>query len=715
MERWTRLGGLALLAFSLPALAVDQVRVVWDQAPESEAVIGFAASGSGQYVKFGSSTDEAGWQNSASAVSRTFKSTLTSHFVRLSGLKPATAYYFRACDTTGCSQPYTFRTAGTGAQKLTIVAGGDSRTDRAARQQGNRLVQKIRPHLVMFSGDYTDSHTASEMSQWLDDWELTYSPVTVNGVAYQQIHPVIPTVGNHESSDMNFMCSIFGVDADRNGSCSLRDSYFALDIGSTLRIYTLNTEFGSSYSNERSQQLAWLKADLAGNSSSTQWRFAQYHKPMFPRSSSKPVLNQIALDWAQPFYDYRMNLVNESDTHIAKYTVPVRPNGNDYASASSGTVYIGEGAWGAPVRTADRVNPWIVDQGSFGHLNVLQIDGDSLEIRTAMLSGEAKTQALSQSARDADPLALPSGWTLWDAKSVGNVYRLEQGSDQRTQLAGSVTVPTPVPTLVPTPVPTVTPPPAGGSQITLSASRDVTVSGLGALDNGSAVKADGNDGGTELRALLGWDLAGAPRGTVSAVAIELNVTDPSSGAYRVLSAGNSWGESGASFAQLAGVTELASFTPAANGKQRIVLNSSGIKLVQDWLDGKASNNGLVIRSGGTSNGVDFSAREAGNGAKLIIDYASATTPVPPATPQPTPVPTVVPTPTPAPTPAPTPVVTPTPVSGSCPAAWVASTTYTSGQRASVARAIYEAKWWTRGDDPLQSGQWGVWSKVGTCN
>ncbi|MCM3340398.1 glycosyl hydrolase family 18 protein [Paenibacillus sp. MER TA 81-3] len=46
--------------------------------------------------------------------------------------------------------------------------------------------------------------------------------------------------------------------------------------------------------------------------------------------------------------------------------------------------------------------------------------------------------------------------------------------------------------------------------------------------------------------------------------------------------------------------------------------------------------------------------------------------------------------------------------------WGENTVYTGGQRVSYSGKIYEAKWWTQGDRPDQSGEWGVWKVIGDC-
>ncbi|WP_255992305.1 carbohydrate-binding protein [Chitinolyticbacter albus] len=92
------------------------------------------------------------------------------------------------------------------------------------------------------------------------------------------------------------------------------------------------------------------------------------------------------------------------------------------------------------------------------------------------------------------------------------------------------------------------------------------------------------------------------------------------------------------------------------------------------------------------------------GSSVTPTYVTQT----PITPPPTPCPTcndVLPSTT------PTPVVTPV---GGCKAAWVSGSVYTGGNQISYNGVNYEAKWWTQGDNPAQSGDWGVWKSLGGC-
>lgn len=96
------------------------------------------------------------------------------------------------------------------------------------------------------------------------------------------------------------------------------------------------------------------------------------------------------------------------------------------------------------------------------------------------------------------------------------------------------------------------------------------------------------------------------------------------------------------------------------------------------------------------------------------------TPSPNPTPTISPSPKPSPTPTATPTPKPTPTLTPTPKpttppSTPCAAAWRSTTIYSNpGHRVKFAGHNFQNKWWTRGDQPDKSGQWGVWKDLGTC-
>ncbi len=47
--------------------------------------------------------------------------------------------------------------------------------------------------------------------------------------------------------------------------------------------------------------------------------------------------------------------------------------------------------------------------------------------------------------------------------------------------------------------------------------------------------------------------------------------------------------------------------------------------------------------------------------------------------------------------------------------WSASQVYTAGNEVQHGGKIWRAKWWTQGNDPASSGEWGVWALVAACD
>ncbi len=113
----------------------------------------------------------------------------------------------------------------------------------------------------------------------------------------------------------------------------------------------------------------------------------------------------------------------------------------------------------------------------------------------------------------------------------------------------------------------------------------------------------------------------------------------------------------------------------------------------------------------TSTPSNWTVTFGGKSYALAGDLARGTTLVEPGTgTNPTPTPTPDPT---GPTPTPTP--TPTQPGGTCSApAWNAGTEYQGGAVVSQDGHEWKASWWTKGEKPGTTGQWGVWKDQGAC-
>lgn len=296
---------------------------------------------------------------------------MNTKFVKLTNLSPNTTYYFVIADDNSVSRRFYFTTASDNPEEpLSVIMGGDSRNNRDIRRNANKLVAKIKPHVVTFAGDMTNLATSTEWQNWFDDWQETITP---DG----RMTPVIVAEGNHEKnvfSTVSYIERFF--DAPILG-------YYAVEYNSLLKIFTLNTEVSIT-----GNQTTWLASELSTSWDFT-WKIAQYHKPMRPHYASKADGTLQYSNWADLFFNYGIRLVQESDMHLCKATWPIRPSTEDNSDEGfiedlKGTVYTGSGCWGAPLREPDDLKDWTRDAGSVNHFQWAIISKEKIDVRTVL-------------------------------------------------------------------------------------------------------------------------------------------------------------------------------------------------------------------------------------------------------------------------------------------------------------------------------------------
>ncbi|MEL6922661.1 MAG: metallophosphoesterase family protein, partial [Bacteroidota bacterium] len=338
---------------------------------------------------------------------------MNNHFVRLEGLQPATIYYFVIEDTDGVSKRFSFQTASDNPYApLSIVAGGDSRNHRSSRQNANRLVSKLRPHVVFFGGDMTGGDTGKEWIDWMQDWQLT---ITKDG----RLTPIIAARGNHEASNKTIV-NLFDVPT--------AGVYFGLNFhGDLLRAYTLNSLIATG-----GAQRDWLKEDLH-NSMHTRWRMAQYHYPTRPHTRVKRDRDNQMQNWSTLFHEHQVRLVVECDGHVVKTTYPVRPSTGSGSEQGfvrddeQGTVYIGEGCWGAPLRRNNDDKHWTRNSGSFNQFKWIFVHYDYIEARTIKTDNADQVAAVDPN----NIFSIPNGLNVWNP-SNGDVVTIPWREQQAT-------------------------------------------------------------------------------------------------------------------------------------------------------------------------------------------------------------------------------------------------------------------------------------------
>lgn len=421
--RWILFVIIFILIHNMAFAKMDKFRCVWRDNPATSMTIAWnQSSGENPTMYYG--TTDYGTSIDKYTLSKTPTKIveakgMTNCFVRLVNLEPNTKYFFILKDNEEATRRFWFQTASDNSnERLSIMAGGDSRNNKAGRQNANLLVAKLRPNCVVFGGDMTGLDIDREWKQWFDDWQLT---IPKDG----RMTPIIPARGNHEKSNESIV-NLFYVSSE--------SVYYALNLGGNLlRVYTLNTMIATS-----GDQKDWLENDLK-NSKGTVWRMAQYHHPMRPHTSKKSEGTRVYQSWANLFYDYKVQLVVECDAHVCKTTYPIRPSygkGSDEGFVRDnerGTVYVGEGCWGAPIRPANDAKSWTRATGSFNQFKWIWIDNEKIEIRTVKTDNAFSVGSLNDDNR----FSLPKGINIWkpETGSVVTINRNDNSAVANTETA----------------------------------------------------------------------------------------------------------------------------------------------------------------------------------------------------------------------------------------------------------------------------------------
>ncbi len=129
----------------------------------------------------------------------------------------------------------------------------------------------------------------------------------------------------------------------------------------------------------------------------------------------------------------------------------------------------------------------------------------------------------------------------------------------------------------------------------------------------------------EIVTIVQWDISSIPASaTVTGASVSFNYTNNSSGVYNFYSQDSAWSEATVDWNDLdQGPTVLATVPPFTSGVGISVLNASGVALVQGWVDGSIPNNGLILRTGGTNNGIVMDSNESqGSAPTLEVTYTT---------------------------------------------------------------------------------------------
>lgn len=336
------------------------------------------------------------YRNQHKASIKNFYRGMNNYIVRLEDLKPKTRYYFTIKDSEGYSRVYYFSTVSNNPKdKLAFIGGGDSRDGRDVRCKANRLVAKLKPHAVLFNGDFTAIDIEKQWEDWFIDWENT---IDKDG----RITPMVVTRGNHEHSN-KVLVNLFDVP-------SKKVYYNTTFGGDLLNLVSLNSEI-----HKNGLQKLFLRNTLEQHKN-FYWQIMQYHRPMRPHVASKKEMETQYKHFVPLFEKYKnVRLCLENDSHTCKVTWPILSSQDADADEGfkrddeQGIVYGGEGCWGAPLRAADDKKSWTRDAEGINQFNWIFVSKSKIEFRTVKYENEADVEPLTEETR----FQMPRNIDLW--------------------------------------------------------------------------------------------------------------------------------------------------------------------------------------------------------------------------------------------------------------------------------------------------------------
>jgi hypothetical protein len=355
------------------APSVDKVRASWNDDPATTMVIGWdQLAGSNPQILWDTEDhgrDAAAYPNALAPYKSNTALDMNTHFAKFTGLAPDTMHYFVIQDSEGVSKRFSFLTAPDTPQPFTYVSGGDTKSSGepyAAGQYSNKMIAKLRPLFVFFTGDYNSGNgtNAGRWKDWLTNW--SEQTTTEDG----RLIPHVADHGNHENGDYEVLYKLFDTPTTNGDPYS----YYALTFGGNLlKVIALNSELqnGDAWADAFARQNSWLADELAA-SGDIEFLIAGYHKPLRPHTAGKSEQLGLINSWAELFYNYGLDVACESDSHMHKFTFPLAPcDDSDPDCFQSfvkdeefGVFFQGEGSWGATPRRHDDDKPWTIDSDS---------------------------------------------------------------------------------------------------------------------------------------------------------------------------------------------------------------------------------------------------------------------------------------------------------------------------------------------------------------
>jgi len=321
------------------------------------------------------------------------------HHVELTGLSPATTYYYqiRSSDDTNSSDPnYKFTTAEVNTTSFRFAMYGDPRGTSTADEpyytRQGILCDWILAQDFDFAVETGDTVWAGASLKGIGKWWPDFFRIEGN---LTKSEVVMHTLGNHECQEGTYWYWVdFYKDAyPTNGMAGTNGRVYSFDYGNAHFVCLATSQVDIPL------QATWLIADLtaAKANPNIKWIFAYFHAPMFTNSGHPNRTDCIAA-WGPVFDQFGVNAVFQGHNHVYERTYPLTTYYDTTLGTpvwtgkvvpdGEGTVYITNGMGGAEF---NNTSPTPLIAVGFGASNLnttvvvsLTIDGSSRVIVDAI-------------------------------------------------------------------------------------------------------------------------------------------------------------------------------------------------------------------------------------------------------------------------------------------------------------------------------------------
>ena len=271
--------------------------------------------------------------------------------VQLTGLRPDTIY----CVKLGKKE---FKARTLPAQRpdrISFVTGGDMMHQPEWHKDGVQAMASRSPDFALIGGDLAYAN-GQDWKRWLD-WIEIYADHarSSDGLSI----PFVVAIGNHEviggygqiPEKAPLFYNIFSFPQEN-------DATYMIDMYEDLSVLVLNT----NHTRPVEDQVEFIEQALSLRKT-RKHLFALYHFPAYgivKGGLGNPISKSMRKHWTPLFDKYGLDAAFENDHHIYKRSKLIKGGKVD----ESGTLYIGDGAWGVKTRSFDASDLWYVKEAS---------------------------------------------------------------------------------------------------------------------------------------------------------------------------------------------------------------------------------------------------------------------------------------------------------------------------------------------------------------